>query len=123
MKPHSSPRLPQGRPDLAPAVQSLRALNSLASGVVVIAALYVGRGVLIPITLAVLLSFIAVPLVGLLRRFRFGRLPSVIVAVLFALSVLSAVGVLFELVDRAFAERDRLLLQPWCNRLQGERYA
>lgn len=94
MKPHSSPRPSPGRPELAPAVQSLRALNSLASGVVVIAALYVGRGVLIPITLAVLLSFIVVPLVGLLRRFHFGQLPSVIVAVLFALSVLSAVGVL-----------------------------
>ncbi|MFP3563390.1 AI-2E family transporter [Paraburkholderia sp. SIMBA_030] len=72
----------------------MRALNSLASGVVVITALYVGRGVLIPITLAVLLSFIVAPLVGLLRRFRFGQLLSVIVAVLFALSVLSAVGVL-----------------------------
>ncbi|MFM0735266.1 AI-2E family transporter [Paraburkholderia sediminicola] len=90
LPPHPSPR----QQELAPALQSLRALNSLASGVVVIAALYVGRGVLIPITLAVLLSFIVAPLVGLLRRFRFGQLPSVIVAVLFALSVLSAAGVL-----------------------------
>lgn len=88
------PRQSPVRPELAPAAQSLRALNSLASGVVVIAALYVGRGVLIPITLAVLLSFIVAPLVGLLRRLRLGRLPSVIVAVLFALSALSAVGVL-----------------------------
>lgn len=88
------PRQSPVRAELAPAAQSLRALNSLASGVVVIAALYVGRGVLIPITLAVLLSFIVAPLVGLLRRLRLGRLPSVIVAVLFALSALSAVGVL-----------------------------
>ncbi|WP_093642213.1 AI-2E family transporter [Paraburkholderia aspalathi] len=94
MKPRSSPHLSPSRQELAPAAQSLRALNSLASGVVVIAALYVGRGVLIPITLAVLLSFIVAPFVGLLRRLCFGRLPSVIVAVLCALSVLSAVGVL-----------------------------
>ncbi|CAG4909640.1 AI-2E family transporter [Paraburkholderia gardini] len=94
MKPRSPPHQSPRRQELAPAAQSLRALNSLASGVVVIAALYVGRGVLIPITLAVLLSFIVAPLVGLLRRFRMGQLPSVTVAVLFALSTLSAVGVL-----------------------------
>ena len=94
MKPRSLSHPSPGQPELAPAVQSLRALNSLASGVVVIAALYVGRGVLIPITLAVLLSFIVAPFVGLLRRLRFGKLPSVIVAVLCALSALSAVGVL-----------------------------
>jgi predicted PurR-regulated permease PerM len=94
MKPRSLPHSSPSRQELAPAVQSLRALTSLASGVVVIAALYVGQGVLIPITLAVLLSFIVAPLVGLLRRFRFGQLPSVIVAVLLALSILSAVGVL-----------------------------
>ncbi|MCI0152050.1 AI-2E family transporter [Paraburkholderia sediminicola] len=94
MNSRTPPRQPPLHQELTPAAQSLRALNSLASGVVVIAALYVGRGVLIPITLAVLLSFIVAPLVGLLRRLRFGRLPSVIVAVLFALSALSAVGVL-----------------------------
>ncbi|MCC8405871.1 AI-2E family transporter [Paraburkholderia sp. MMS20-SJTN17] len=94
MKPRSSPHQSPGRQELTPAVQSLRALNSLASGVVVIAALYLGRSILIPITLAVLLSFIVAPLVGLLRRFHFGQSSSVIVAVLFTLSALSAVGVL-----------------------------
>jgi predicted PurR-regulated permease PerM len=94
MKARSPSHPPPGRQELGPAAQSLRALNSLASGVLVIAALYMGRGVLIPITLAVLLSFIVAPLVGLLRRVHFGQWPSVIVAVLFALSVLSAVGAL-----------------------------
>jgi predicted PurR-regulated permease PerM len=37
---------------------------------IVIAALYMGRGVLIPITLAVLLSFIVAPLLGLRRPFK-----------------------------------------------------
>ena len=38
-----------------------------------LAALYVAREVLIPITVAFLLSFVLAPLVGLLRRLRAGR--------------------------------------------------
>jgi len=60
----------------------LRALTSLITGVVVICALYFGRAVLIPIILAVLLSFLVAPFVDLLRRLKFGQVPSVIVAVL-----------------------------------------
>ncbi|MGV2289244.1 AI-2E family transporter [Trinickia sp. YCB016] len=73
---------------------SLRALVSLTSGVVVIGALYVGRAVLIPITLAVLLSFLLAPFVDQLRRLRIGQLPSVLIAVLLTLSCLTAVGTL-----------------------------
>ena len=67
-------------------------LLTLASAVVVVAALYVGRDVLVPITLAVLLSFILVPLVNVLRRIYFGRVLSVLVAVVVALSVVLALG-------------------------------
>ena len=59
---------------------------------VVIAGLYLGRTVLIPITLAVLLSFLLAPLVNLLRRIHLGRVLSVIVAVLLALSIILALG-------------------------------
>jgi predicted PurR-regulated permease PerM len=77
-----------------PDASSLRALVSLTSGVVVIGALYFGRAVLIPITLAVLLSFLLAPFVDQLRRLRIGQLPSVLIAVLLTLSCLTAVGTL-----------------------------
>jgi predicted PurR-regulated permease PerM len=47
---------------------------------------------LIPITLAVLLSFLLAPLVNLLRRVHLGRIPSVLLAVLLALTVILALG-------------------------------
>jgi predicted PurR-regulated permease PerM len=78
---------------VAPAeTPGLTGLLTLAVAVVVVAGLYLGRTVLIPITLAVLLSFLLAPLVNLLRRIRLGRVLSVIVAVLLALSIILAVG-------------------------------
>ena len=50
----------------------------------VIAALYFGREVLLPLALAILLSFVLAPLVIQLRRFHMGRVPSVLIAVLTA---------------------------------------
>lgn len=67
-------------------------LMTLATGVVVVAALSVAKEVLIPITLAVLLSFLLAPLVGLLRRINLGRVPSVLLAVLFALGIILGLG-------------------------------
>lgn len=60
----------------------------LAVGVVVIAALYFGRDVFIPIVVAALLSFVLAPVVDLLRRFRLGRVLSVIIAVVLALGII-----------------------------------
>ncbi len=78
---------------VAPAeTPGLSGLLTLAVAVVVVAGLYLGRTVLIPITLAVLLSFLLAPIVNLLRRIYFGRVLSVIVAVLLALSVILALG-------------------------------
>ncbi len=65
---------------------------SLQIGVVVLAALYFGKDVLIPITLAILLSFVLAPLADLLRRARLGRVLSVLLAVLLALSLILAIG-------------------------------
>lgn len=73
---------------------SLRVLAGLATAAVVVAALYLGRDVLVPIMLAVLLSFLLAPLVGLLQRLRIGRVPSVILAVLLALGVIGGLGTL-----------------------------
>src|SRR5580698_8401381 len=72
----------------------LRGLLTVAVAVIVVAGLYLGRTVLIPITLAVLLSFLLAPLVNLLRRGHLGRVPSVLLAMLLALAVILALGVL-----------------------------
>jgi predicted PurR-regulated permease PerM len=78
---------------VAPAeTPGLTRLLTLAVAVVVIAGLYLGRTILIPITLAVLLSFLLAPLVTLLRRIHLGRVLSVIVAVLLAISIILAIG-------------------------------
>lgn len=70
----------------------LQGLTTLAVAVVVVAALYLAREVLVPITLAILLSFVLAPLVALLRRVGLPRVPSVVVAVLVALGVLLLLG-------------------------------
>ncbi len=70
----------------------LQGLTTLAVAVVVVAALYLGREVLVPITLAILLSFVLAPLVALLRRVGLPRVPAVVMAVLVALGVLLLLG-------------------------------
>jgi predicted PurR-regulated permease PerM len=59
---------------------------------IIIAALYLAREVLVPITVAILLSFVLSPLVELLRRIRLGRVPSVLVSVVLAVGILAALG-------------------------------
>ncbi|KMZ12991.1 transport protein [Candidatus Burkholderia humilis] len=78
---------------LPPEAPGVRALASLVTGVVVICALYFGCAVMISIILAILLSFLLAPFVDILRR-RLGQVPSVIVAVVLALTVLTGVGTL-----------------------------
>ncbi|HEX3351163.1 MAG TPA: AI-2E family transporter [Acetobacteraceae bacterium] len=88
--------LPDG--DLGPAVippaelPGLTGLLTLAVGVVIVAGLYFAREVLIPITVAVLLSFLLAPLVNLLRRVHLGRVPAALIAVLLGLGVMLAIG-------------------------------
>ncbi len=65
---------------------------ALAVGVVTVAALYLARDVLVPIMLAVLLSFILSPIVQLLQRLRLPRMPAVIVAVMIALGLFAALA-------------------------------
>ena len=75
--------------EVAPAeTPSLAGLLTLAVGVVVVAGLYLGRDVLIPITLAILLSFLIAPLVNLLRRIHLGRVLSVLLGVFAALAII-----------------------------------
>ena len=85
-----APRQPAQVPP--PLLPGLHGLLTLAIGVVIVAALYFGREVFIPLVLAVLLSFVLGPVVNLLRWARLGRVPSVIVAVLLALGVIGGIG-------------------------------
>jgi predicted PurR-regulated permease PerM len=68
-------------------------LMTLAVAVVVLAALYVGHDVFLPIFIAVLLSFVLAPFVDLLRRLRIGRIASVFIATLTALGIIVALTI------------------------------
>ncbi|TVV71144.1 AI-2E family transporter [Sphingomonas solaris] len=61
-------------------------------GTIVACWLYFGRTVLIPIILAVLLSFLLAPIVSGFRRARLPRFPSVLLAVLLALGGIAVTG-------------------------------
>jgi predicted PurR-regulated permease PerM/CheY-like chemotaxis protein len=58
----------------------------------VVVGLYWLQAVLIPLALAVLLTFLLSPVVGTLQRRGLGRVPSVLVTVLLALSILGGIG-------------------------------
>ena len=58
----------------------------------VVAALYWLQAVLIPMALAVLLTFLLSPVVDRLQRWRLGRVPAVLVTVVLALTILGGMG-------------------------------
>ena len=69
-------------------------LTAVLIAVVVIAALYFGRDVLVPIALALLLSFVLAPLVGLLRRVHVPRIVAVAIVGLVAFCAIFGLGAL-----------------------------
>ncbi len=83
---------PQATQIAAPELPGVSSLLTLAVSVVVIGALFLAREVLIPITLAVLMSFLLAPFASFLRRLRLGRTVAVLLAVLLALLVLLGVA-------------------------------
>ena len=60
--------------------------------VIAVGALYLGSEILIPLALAILLSFMLAPIVTRLRRWRLGRIPSVLIVVALVFTALLAVG-------------------------------
>jgi predicted PurR-regulated permease PerM len=76
---------------------------TLAFAVTVVAALHFGSDILVPLALAILLSFVLAPLVIRLRRWHLGRIPSVILAVALGFAVLIGFGkvVADQVVDLA----------------------
>jgi predicted PurR-regulated permease PerM len=67
-------------------------LQGLMIGAIVIGALYIGREVLLPLALAILLSFVLTPLLLLLRKIKVPRVPAVIVVVTLAFAIIFALG-------------------------------
>lgn len=98
-------------PMLPPRATRIAAAESLPPSLVsplivtalIVSGLYIGRDVLIPIAIAVLLSFVLGPIVYLLRRLRFGRFLSVATSVVMALGVAAALATLIgvQLADLA----------------------
>ena len=68
------------------------AVTSVLMAGVLVAALYFGREVLVPIALAVLMSFVLAPLVALLQRFRVPRVIAVFLVVVAAFSAVFFLG-------------------------------
>jgi predicted PurR-regulated permease PerM len=75
----------------------------LAAVCVAVAALYFGRDVLIPVALAVLISFLLAPLVERLERVGIHRVPAVMVVVVTLLGIVAALGwvVYVQMIDLA----------------------
>jgi predicted PurR-regulated permease PerM len=70
------------------------ALTTMLFSVVIVAALYFGREVLVPIALALLLSFALAPLVRLLQGWHVPRMFAVVVVVLIAFAAIFSLGAL-----------------------------
>jgi len=77
---------------MAPSESFAKSAWVLASIAVVVAALYLAKGVLVPLTLAVLLSFLLSPVCDWLERRRLGRIPAVLVTAVLGFSFLGVVA-------------------------------
>ncbi|MCB8819627.1 AI-2E family transporter [Microvirga rosea] len=75
-----------------PSVPGVSGLMTLIVGLVVLAALYIGQDVFLPIVMAILLAFVLAPFVDIMRRWHLGRVPSVIIAVVVALGIILSLG-------------------------------
>jgi predicted PurR-regulated permease PerM len=82
-RPPARPR-PQPKPDQARTLEMLATLYLVA---LVVAMLYVGREIFIPIAIAIPVSFVLSPPILLLRRWGLGRVPSVLTVVIAGLVI------------------------------------
>ena len=70
----------------------LPALIGIAIFVLIITSLYWAQAVLIPVALAILLTFLLSPVAGALERIALGRLPSVMLVAVLTFSLLGGIG-------------------------------
>lgn len=69
-------------------INPISSLLTAASVAIVIGALYLGKGLLVPLTMAVLLSFLLSPICNWLERHGLGRFPSVLVTAIVGFTLL-----------------------------------
>ena len=101
------------------ALPELKSLLGIAVATLAVAALYFGKEVLVPITLAVMLSFVLSPVVNLLQRLRLWRAPAVIVTVLAALALLGAIGTVIGSQAASLGANAPQYAQTIENKVQG----
>src|SRR3978361_2545067 len=70
----------------------LSAMATAVLAVIIVTMLYFGREIIIPIAMAILLSFVLAPLVGLLQRVRVPRGLAVVSVVILAFALIFAMG-------------------------------
>src|SRR4051794_37920294 len=73
-------------------VALLGAMATAVLAVIIVTMLYFGRDIIIPIAMAILLSFVLAPLVGILQRIRVPRGLAVVAVVIVAFAVIFAIG-------------------------------
>ena len=101
--PQPSSRLRIRSTSLTPGIETVA--SALVIAAVVVSFLYFGRGILVPLALASLLSFVLWPVIQVLRKARLGRVPSVLAAVTLSIAGLLGLGA-FMAVQVAELARD-----------------
>jgi predicted PurR-regulated permease PerM len=96
-------------------------LQGLLIAVVVVAALYFGRDVLLPLALAIWLSFVLTPLLLLLRRIKLPRVLAVAIVVTFAFGLIFALGWLMSRQAAELAESLPRYQQVLTDKINGLR--
>jgi len=111
-------------PSSLPPAESYRLLlkyMGLVPVAILVAALYFGRPVLVPLTLAMLLAFVLAPLVARLRLLGLGRVGSVVIAVVMAAGLLGSLGAFIATQAGSVAEELPLYRNNLVQKIQSFR--
>ncbi len=111
--------------DNASAASTTRpALSTLYGGTVLVAALYFGRELVVPLVLASLLAFVLAPACALLQRLRLPKVAAVMVVVLLAFGIIGSVGLVVgrqaALLAGSLPEYESTVREKWQALGEGE---
>lgn len=108
-----------------PLSSSVPRFLAFLTGLAIVAALFLAKGVLIPVAVAILLSFLLAPIIKWFERRRFSRVPAVITTAALACTVLGAIvylvaGQVIDLADSLPRYRTNLLMKATALKPKGE---